>query len=119
MHCYFQAVRLCFAQEESADMMQIIVSFLAGLIYGSLVSFLNSRITKNALLGNRKEAGDGVGKVMAVNVLRLAVSAGALLLVFLLRRILPMHFGAAMFGTAAGLTFISYLFLWLMLRNKK
>lgn len=103
-------------------MERLINGFIAGLAIGTLVAFLNSRITKKLLLDDSGLSGAGptdTGKVMAVNVVRLLVSALTLLVIFLVRKSLPFSFEAVMLGAAAGLTFISYLFLWQMLRNKK
>ena len=109
-------------QKDFLRMERLIIGFLAGLAVGTLAAFLNSRITKILLLDDSGVLGggaSGTGKVMMVNVIRLLVSALTLLVIFLVRKYLPFSFEAAMLGAAAGLTFISYLFLWLTVRNKK
>ncbi len=103
-------------------MKMIVVSVIAGLIFGSVIAFINSRITKKLLIDNAekiKAENYGTARVMLVNILRFLTSAAALLIVYLLRNILPFHFVAGIAGTAVGLTFISYLFLWLLVRDKK
>ena len=67
-------------------MERLIIGFIAGLAIGTLVAFLNSRITKKLLLDDSGLSGAGptdTGKVMAVNVVRLLVSALTLLVIFL------------------------------------
>jgi len=95
---------------------------MAGLAFGSLIAFINTRITKKFLLDdaakNLDPAKYGLPKVMLVNVLRFILSAAALLVVYILRNIIPLNYVATIIGTACGLTFISYILLWLQVRNK-
>ena len=103
-----------------------ILGGLAGLIFGSAVAFINSRITKAYLNRSEKKerenpdkpSAGGVIGVMLVNFLRLIISAGALLLVFLLRKMIPLPFNSLIIGTAVGLTLISFVFLYITVRNR-
>jgi drug/metabolite transporter (DMT)-like permease len=91
---------------------------LAGLAFGSAVAYLNSRITKHYLDKNRDRVGtEGVGAVMGVNGLRQVINVAALAIVFFLRNVLPLPFYAVILGTAAGLTAVSFLFIWRLSKN--
>jgi drug/metabolite transporter (DMT)-like permease len=91
---------------------------LAGLTFGSAVAYLNSRITKHYLDKNRDRVGtEGVGAVMGVNGLRQVINVAALAIVFFIRNVLPLPFYAVILGTAAGLTAVSFLFIWRLSKN--
>ena len=92
--------------------MKYLIGAVAGLIWGSLAALLNAFITKNALnKGNDK-------LLLASNALRMLVDVAALGMVFLLRKVLPFSFEAALVGTAAALSLLMIVFAYKMAAGK-
>ena len=84
----------------------------AGLVWVSLAALLNDFITKKALnKGNDK-------LMLASNALRMLVDVAALGMVFLLRKVLPFSFEAALVGTAAALSLLMIVFAYKMAAGK-
>ncbi len=77
---------------------------LAGLVWGALCGVLNILILKKSLGKNDSNL------LMAANLGRMAVDLAALLLVFLLRKILPFSYEAMLVGTAVALSVASLIF---------
>lgn len=77
---------------------------LAGLAWGGLWGGLNILIMKKCLKKNDSNL------LMAANLGRMAVDLVALLLVFLLRKILPFSYEAMLVATAVALSVTSLLF---------
>ena len=77
---------------------------LAGLAWGALWGGLNILILKKSLKKNDSNV------LMAANLGRMAVDLAALLLVFLLRKILPFSYEAMMIGTAVALSVTSLVY---------
>lgn len=84
--------------------MKYAIGAVAGLLWGALAAFINSRITKSALAKGTQNA------VMSMNVAHMAVDIVALAVVFLLRSLLPFSFEAALIATAAGLSLVNIVF---------
>ena len=84
--------------------MKLAIGILAGLLWGVLCGYLNTRILKKALEKNSTNA------VMTANLLRMAVDLAALGLVFLLRKLLPFSFEATLVGTALALSGLTIVF---------
>lgn len=92
--------------------MKYVIGALAGLVWGSLAALLNGFITKKALdKGNDK-------LMLASNFLRMLVDIAALGAVFLLRKVLPFSFEAALVGTAAALSLLMIVFAYKMAAGK-
>ena len=77
---------------------------LAGLVWGALWGGLNILILKKSLGKNDSNI------LMAGNLARMVVDLAALLLVFLLRKILPFSYEAMMIGTAVALSVTSLVY---------
>ena len=82
-----------------------------GLVFGSLVAWLNSRLTAHYLQKPESERKNHTVGVLAMSFGRMLVSFGALLLVFLVRNLLPWPFAAVILGTALGLTLVSFVII--------
>ena len=77
---------------------------LAGLVWGALWGGLNILILKRSLGKNDSNM------LMAGNLARMVVDLAALLLVFLLRKILPFSYEAMLVATAVALSVTSLIF---------
>ena len=77
---------------------------LAGLVWGALWGGLNILILKKSLGKNDSNV------LMAGNLARMVVDLAALLLVFLLRKVLPFSYEAMLVGTAVALSVTSLIF---------
>lgn len=94
--------------------MNYLLGAVAGLLWGALAAFINSRITKSALEKGTQNA------VMLMNFSHMAVDLVALAIVFFLRRILPFSFDAAIIATAAAMSIGTIVFNYtLSFDNKK
>lgn len=91
-----------------------VLGALIGAAFGVLIGYCNMRITKHSV---KKKNGDGVGGVMATNLIRQVINIAALALVFLLRNVLPLPFVGTIIGTALGLSGGNVLFIWLLTRQ--
>ena len=92
--------------------MKYLIGAAAGLVWGSLAALLNAFITKKAL-------NNGSDKLLlASNALRVLVDVAALGTVFLLRKVLPFSFEAALVGTAAALSLLMIVFAYKMAAGK-
>ncbi len=80
------------------------IGAVVGLIWGAIVAFLNSRISKKAIEKNTAQA------ILAGNLSRSAIDIVALGAVFLLRNVLPFSFEATLIGTAASLGMLTVFF---------
>ncbi len=89
-------------------LMEIVSGAIAGLVWGALIAWLNSRITKKALAENDTQ------KLMTANISRTVIDFAALGIVFLLRKILPVSFEACMVGTAVSLGLLTVFFAYRM-----
>ena len=93
--------------------MQIALGVLAGLVWGALAGFLNTRITKRAIEKNSNNA------LMVGNLLRTVVDLLALTLVYLLRGVLPLRYEPVLVGTAIGLSLVTVVFAYRYGKSKK
>jgi hypothetical protein len=80
------------------------IGAVVGLIWGAIVAFLNSRISKKAIEKNTAQS------ILAGNLSRSAIDIVALGAVFLLRNVLPFSFEATLIGTAASLGMLTVFF---------
>lgn len=92
--------------------MKYVLGALAGLMWGALAALLNAFITKKALDKNSNKG------MLLSNFLRLLVDVAALGAVFLLRKVLPFSFEAAIVGTAAALSLLMIVFAYRMAAGK-
>ena len=83
--------------------MKYVIGAVIGLLWGTLVAWLNSRINKAAIEKNSTKA------MMGASIGRTAIDIAALGLVFLLRNVLPGNFEATIVGTAASLGLLTVL----------
>ena len=84
--------------------MTYVFGALAGLLWGALTAFVNSRISKKAIEKNTTQA------VLVGNFSRTLIDFVALGAVFLLRNVLPFSFEAMLIGTAASLGLLTVFF---------
>lgn len=84
--------------------MHLVWGALAGLVWGALWGGLNILILKKSLGKNDSNL------LMAANLGRMVIDMAALLLVFLLRKILPFSYEAMLVGTAVALSVASLIF---------
>lgn len=97
--------------QEVVDTVSYIIGGVAGLVFGSLVALLNSRLTAHYLKKQESERKDSMIGVMAMSFGRLLIAAAALFIVFLLRNLLPWPMEAVLLGTAVGLTAVSFIII--------
>lgn len=90
-----------------------ILSALCGVLWGALAALLGGRLSKAALRAS------STGAVMVSSVSRTAVDIGALAAVYLLRHTLPVHWEAAIIGTAVGLTAVGFYLSWRLARRAR
>lgn len=79
-------------------MAQYILGGLLGLAFGAFVSWCSARLIRHSLQNPK------IAAVLGANLLRQLLDIMALLIVFLLRRVLPFPFYAVIIGTAVGLS---------------
>ena len=84
--------------------MNYLFGALAGLVWGGICAAVNMLILKKAIRKNDSNA------LMAANMARMMVDLLALLLVFLLRKVLPFSFEAMLVGTAVALSVVTLVF---------
>ena len=84
--------------------MHLVWGALAGLVWGALWGGLNILILKKSLGKNDSNL------LMVANLGRMVIDMAALLLVFLLRKILPFSYEAMLVGTAVALSVTSLIF---------
>lgn len=77
---------------------------LAGLVWGAAAALLNAFVSKKCIAKNSS------GAMLAANAIRSVVDIGALAAVFLLRKLLPFSFEAALIGTAVALSMLTIVF---------
>lgn len=81
-----------------------IIGGVVGLIYGGLVSLLCSRLTAHYLKKQSSDPSVSLVGVMLMSFGRLMIAAVALLVAFLLRKVLPWPYEGVLVGTAIGLS---------------
>lgn len=84
--------------------MTLLFGGLAGLVWGAVCGLINMLILKKAIQKNNSNT------LMAANLARMGVDLAALLLVFLLRKVLPFPYEAALVGTAVALSVVTLVF---------
>ncbi len=77
---------------------QYILGGLIGLIFGTAVAAVGAMLTRRSLEKSKTSA------VLGVSFLRQLMDILALLVVFLLRKVMPFHLYAVLIGTAMGLS---------------
>ena len=93
--------------------MKYVIGAVAGLLWGALIAFLNSRISKKALEKN------GTRSIMIANLSRMLIDIAALAAVFLLRNAAPWSFEAAIVGTACSLGMLTVVFAFVLAKPEK
>jgi hypothetical protein len=84
--------------------MNYVYGAIAGILWGALASFINSRITKWALKKETQNA------VLIMNLMHFVIDVAALAAVFFLRKLLPFSFEAAIIATAAAMSMLNIVF---------
>ena len=84
--------------------MNIAVSVLIGMCWGTAAAFAGSRLLKKAL--EKKD----VRYFNRMNTLKIIVDVAAIAVLFFLRNVLPFNSVAAMFGTAVAVSVLSTVF---------
>lgn len=97
--------------------MRYVLGGICGLIWGTLAALLNFEISKRSILRDQTAA------LLGANLLRVAVDAAALGLVFLLRGVLPFSYEAMLIFTAIAMSLVTIFCAYrmsakLMPRNK-
>ena len=93
--------------------MNFVIGASVGLLWGALIAWLNSRISKKAIAKNSTQS------MMAASIARTIIDIAALGAVFLLRNVLPFSFEAALVGTAASLGLLTVCFAFLLSKPEK
>ena len=88
--------------------MNLILAIAAGVLWGALAAYVNLRINKAALAKGSTNA------LLAANLGRTAVDIAALAAVFLLRKVLPFSYEAALISTAITLSLLTVAFAFRM-----
>lgn len=91
-------------KRKGGDTMELLLGGLAGLAWGLICGLVNILILKKAITKNDNNA------IMAANLARMAVDLAALGAVFLLRKVLPFSFEAALIGTAVALSVVTIVY---------
>ena len=81
--------------------MGYVLGAICGLIWGTAAALLNFQISKNSIMK------DNTASLLGANVLRILVDLAALLVVFLLRKVLPFRYEAALIATAVALSMVT------------
>ena len=97
--------------------MEYLLGGIAGLVFGGLVAFLNSRLTKRYMRQQEDQTDQSMLPLMKLSVSRQIFALAALAIAFLLRNVYPWPFVAVICGTAVGLTVVSFLFLYRLTRK--
>ena len=93
--------------------MKYVLGVLAGLAWGALAAFVNLQLNKVALKKNTN------GAVIGANMARMVVDLIALGSVYLLRKVLPFSFEAALIATAISLSILAVVFAYMLTRPEK
>ena len=84
--------------------MKYVIGAVVGLLWGTLVAWLNAGVNKRAIQKNSTKA------MLMANFGRAAIDIAALGVIFLLRKVLPFNFEATIVGTAASLGLLTVYF---------
>lgn len=90
--------------------MKYVIGGLVGLIWGAAAAVLNAYISKRALAKNSAKS------LLLANVIRCFVDIAALAVMFLLRKVLPFSFEAAIIGTALAMSMLTIVFAYKLSR---
>lgn len=93
--------------------MNYVAAALAGLAWGALAAFVNSRITLKCLAKNTPKA------ITLMNLAHMAVDAAALASVYFARKLLPFSFEATLIAAAAALSIVTIIFTYKISYNEK
>lgn len=88
--------------------MKLLLGLLAGLAWGVLAALLNHRISLAMIAKNTTPA------LLGANLLHTAVDIAALGTIFLLRKVLPFRYDAALVGTAIALSLLTIVLAYRM-----
>ena len=93
--------------------MSYVLGALAGILWGALAAFVNFNINKAALKKSSNAS------ILAANLARTGVDLVALGTVFLLRKVLPFSFEAALIATAITLSTLTVVFAYRLSKPEK
>lgn len=87
-----------------------ILGGLLGLIYGTIVAYINGKLAENYIRKN-KDSENPMQRANGFTATRQIINAAALMLLFLLYGFLKKLFVPVLIGTLIGIGFASYFFL--------
>jgi len=89
----------------------LILTIIGGLVLGTVVALVNTRISKKAMTSENN------AMAMGVNAIRFALDISALVLAFLICKFAGLNMIAGLLSTAFGLTVIGIIFLIFMTKK--
>ena len=89
---------------------QYLLGGVAGLVFGLLVAAGNTLLTRRSL----QRAKQSQATVMGTSGLRQVINLAALVLVYLLRKVVPLPLAGTLIGTAVGLSGGSIAGVWIL-----
>ena len=92
---------------------QYLLGGAAGLVFGLLVAAGNTLLTRRSL----QRAKQSQATVMGTSGLRQVINLAALVLVYLLRKVVPLPLAGTLIGTAVGLSGGSIAGVWILARK--
>ena len=92
---------------------QYLLGGAAGLAFGLLVAAGNTLLTRRSL----QRAKQNTASVMGTSGLRQVINLAALVLVYLLRKVVPLPLAGTLIGTAVGLSGGSIAGVWILARR--
>lgn len=92
---------------------QYLLGGVAGLVFGLLVAAGNTLLTRRSL----QRAKQSQATVMGTSGLRQVINLAALVLVYLLRKVVPLPLAGTLIGTAIGLSGGSIAGVWILARK--
>ena len=92
---------------------QYLLGGAAGLAFGLLVAAGNTLLTRRSL----QRAKQNTASVMGTSGLRQVINLAALVLVYLLRKVVPLPLAGTLIGTAVGLSGGSIAGVWILARK--
>ena len=92
---------------------QYLLGGVAGLVFGLLVAAGNTLLTRRSL----QRAKQSQATVMGTSGLRQVINLAALVLVYLLRKVVPLPLAGTLIGTAVGLSGGSIAGVWILARK--
>ena len=90
--------------------MVYVIGGLIGLVYGSIIAYINGRLTASYIEKN-KDKKNPMQTAASFSATRQIVNAAALLIIFLFHKVLGNYLFPVLIGTLVAMGFVSYFFL--------